>query len=261
MPAHPAISLNDARVIVNYMLNIRDKNIRTLPLKGSFTQKIPSGDNGNGTVIVRAAYTDKGAPAATNLTTETVVVLHSPNLEPASADIMKGAEIKKQIMFVVSENVIPKANGYIGFKNIDLTGIRQLELNATANPSEGFTGGSIEIRLDGAQGELLGQADVKPVNPFAALMSAANATQSAGGKTGTNKDSAHAKKPAAKKSPRRSLADLDLVALFAGQAIKTDIKEVAGKHDLYFVFKNDKAKPDQPLLSFTNIKFDDVKSK
>jgi cytochrome c len=261
MPAHPAISLNDARVIVNYMLNIRDKNIRTLPLKGSFTQKIPSGDNGKGTVIVRAAYTDKGAPAATNLTTETVVVLHSPNLEPASADTMKGAEIKKQIMFVVSENVIPKANGYIGFKNIDLTGIRQLELNATANPSEGFTGGSIEIRLDGAQGELLGQADVKPVNPFAALMSAANATQNAGGKTGTNKDSAHAKKPAAKKSPRRSVADLDLVALFAGQAIKTDIKEVAGKHDLYFVFKNDNAKPDQPLLSFTNIKFDDVKSK
>ena len=263
MPAHPAITLTDARTIVNYILHVKDKNISTLPLKGIYTQKIPAGDNGKGTMILRAAYTDKGNTAAPALTTEQVVVLHSPQLSPASADIIKGAEIKKQIMFVVSENVIPKNNGYIGFKNLDLSGIGELELYATANPTQGFTGGNIEIRLDDPTGELLGQAEVKPFNPFAALMSAANATQSKGG----DKSSAPKATPQTAVSSKPGKAGgkkqpaFDLSALFTGHGIKTDLKEVSGKHDLYFLFKNGKAKPAEPLLSFSNIKFLDAKTK
>lgn len=263
MPAHPAITLTDARTIVNYILHVKDKNISTLPLKGIYTQKIPAGDNGKGTMILRAAYTDKGNAAAPALTTEQVVVLHSPQLSPASADIIKGAEIKKQIMFVVSENVIPKNNGYIGFKNLDLSGIGELELYATANPTQGFTGGNIEIRLDDPTGELLGQAEVKPFNPFAALMSAANATQSKGG----DKSSAPKATPQTAVSSKPGKAGgkkqpaFDLSALFTGHGIKTDLKEVSGKHDLYFLFKNGKAKPAEPLLSFSNIKFLDAKTK
>ena len=157
MPAHPAITLNDAHTIVNYILHFKEKNISTLPLKGTYTQKVPESDNGKGTLIVRAAYTDKGATGANPLTTENVILLHSPHLNPASADVINNADIKKQMMFVVSENVIPKNNGYIGFKKIDLTGIKQLELNATANPSQGFTGGIIEIREDSPTGTLLGK--------------------------------------------------------------------------------------------------------
>ena len=147
-------------------------------------------------MIVRAAYTDKGATGANSLTTEKVIMLHSPHLNPASADVISKADIKKQLMFVVTENVIPKNNGYIGFKKIDLTGIKQLELNATANPGQGFTGGIIEIREDSPTGTLLGQTEVKPVNPFAAMMSAANATQNAGGSKPANAPA----KPAAPKS-------------------------------------------------------------
>ncbi len=269
MPAHPAISLNDAHTIINYILNVRDKHISTLPLKGSYTQNIPDGDNGKGTVIVRAAYTDKGAAAIPSLTTESVLILHSPQLSPASAEIIQGAGIEKEIMFVVSENLIPKNNGYIGFKNLDLTGIKQLELNATANPKQGFTGGTIEIRLDGPTGELLGQAEVKPVNPFAAFMSSANATQDAGGakasgtKSGSTKMNTTTKPPSSRpgKTSGKKQGAFDLSSLFNGQGIKTAIKEVTGRHDLYFVFKNDKVKPDEPLLSFSNIKFLDIKTK
>ena len=207
---------------------------------------------------VRAAYTDKGAPAAPALPPERVVVLHSPPLSPAAADIMQGAEIKKQIMFVVSENVIPKNNGYIGFKNLDLSGIKELELNATANPTQGFTGGDIEIRIDSPTGELLGQTTVKPFNPFAALMNAANATQSKGGNDKAGKvktDSKKAVAPQPGKAKGKKQPAFDLSSLFAGQGLKTAIKEVSGRHDLYFIFKNEKAKPAEPLLSFSNIKF------
>lgn len=264
MPAHPAITLTDARTIVNYILQVRDKNISTLPLKGTYSQKIPVGDNGKGTMIVRAAYTDKGTAAAPALTTERVVVLHSPQLSPAAADIMQGAEIKKQIMFVVSENVIPKNNGYIGFKNLDLSGIKELELNATANPTQGFTGGDIEIRIDSAGGELLGQTTVKPFNPFAALMNAANATQSKGGNDKVGKDKPDSKKavaPQPGKAKGKRQPAFDLSSLFAGQGLKTAIKEVSGRHDLYFIFKNEKAKPAEPLLSFSNIKFQEERTK
>ncbi len=265
MPAHPGITLNDARTIVNYILNVQDKNISTLPLKGSYTPKIPDGDNGRGTVIVRAAYTDKGASPVPSLTTEKVVALHSQNLNPGAADVINNADKKLQTMFVVSLSILPKANGYIGFKNIDFTGVKQLELSASANPSQGFAGGTIEIHLDSPTGDIIGQTEVKPVNPFAALMNAANATQNAGGakpgaKPGTppalaKPAAAGGKAPAAPQRPR----GFNLASLFNRPGIKVDIKDIAGQHDVYFVFKNDKAKPVAPLMSLSNIKFNNVK--
>ncbi len=263
MPAHPGVSLNDARTIVNYILHVKEKNISTLPLKGNYTQQIPAGDNGKGSLIVRAAYTDKGAAGATPLTTEKVVVLHSPHLVPANADIIKDADIKKQLMFVVSVNLIPKNNGYIAFKKVDLTGIKQLELNASANPQQGFTGGTIEIRLGSPTGDLLGQTVLLPVNPFAAMMNAANATQNAGGGKGAPgaKPAAPAAKPVAAAAPLKAPAKrpaFNLASLFARPGIKVNIKETAGEQDLYLVFKNDKAKPAEPLLSISDIQLNDV---
>jgi cytochrome c len=94
-------------------------------------------------------------------------------------------------------------------------------------------------------------------------MNAANATQSKGG------NKAPATKPAPKKptAPPSGKAKgkkqpaFDLSSLFAGQGIKAEIKEVRGVHDLYFVFKNEKAKPADPLLSFSNIKFLEERTK
>jgi cytochrome c len=261
MPAHPAISLNDARTIVNYILSIRDKNISTLPLKGSYTTAVPAGDNGKGTVIVRAAYTDKGAAPAPALTTETVKLLHSPNLNPGAADVINNADTKMQTMFAVSLAVLPKNNGYIGYKGIDLTGVKQLELFASANPSQGFSGGTIEIHLDAPTGELIGQTEIKAVNPFAALMNAANATQNAGGTKPGAKPAAPAA-PAPAKAPAaapKKPAAFNLAALFNRPGIKVDIRDIAAEHDIYFVFKNAAAKPSVPLLSLTNIKFNNVK--
>jgi cytochrome c len=263
MPAHPAISLNDAHTIVNYILSIRDKNISTLPLSGSYTQKIPDGDNGKGMVIIRAAYTDKGAPPVPSLTAESTVALHSPQLSPGAADVINNADKKMQAMFTVGINVLPKANGYLGYKNIDLTGVKQLEINASANPSQGFTGGIIEAHLDGPTGELLGQVEVKPVNPFAALMNAANATQNAGGAKPAPGAKPGAQAPANAKAPAaarpRGFNMANLARLMAVPGKKIDIKDITGQHDIYFVFKNDKAKPTEPLMSVSNIKFNDMK--
>lgn len=260
MPAHPAISIADARTIVNYILNSKDKNIRTLPLAGSYMEKIPAEDNGKGTVIVRAAYTDKGAGAVPALTTESTITLRSPQLNPGAADIIKNADKKLQAMFNVSENVEPKAGGYFGYKNIDLSGVKQIALSATANPSQGFAGGTVEMHLDRPDGELLGGTEIKPVNPFAAFMSAANATQNNGGAKAAAPAKPAKAAPPSKAGAKPKGPDMASFAkMMAGMATKIDIKDITGLHDVYFVFKNDKAKPSQPLMSVSNVKFNDVK--
>jgi cytochrome c len=255
MPAHPAITLNDARLIVNYILHSNEKTISSLPLSGSYTQQVPAGDNGKGTLVLRAAYTDKSAAGAAPLTNEGTVVLKAPHLNPGTADQIHDAEIKKQLMFVVSTNVIPKNNGYIGFKKIDLTGIQQLELAVSASPREGFTGGDIEIRLGSPTGTLIGQTKVVPVDPFAALLSKADAAQNAGGK-----DAKKAAAPPAAKPPKKKPA-FDLASLFNRPGLKVDITPSDGWQDLYLVFKNPEAKPRSPLLSISDIKLNTTQTK
>ena len=100
-------------------------------------------------------------------------------------------------------------------------------------------------------------------------MSSANATQDAGGvkasgtKSGSTKMNTTTKPSSSRpgKTSGKKQGAFDLSSLFNGKGIKTAIKEVTGRHDLYFVFKNDKVKPDEPLLSFSNIKFLDIKTK
>ncbi len=251
MPAHPSISMNDARIIVNYILSSDQKTISTLPLKGTYTPKIPTGDNGKGSVVIRAAYTDKGAKESDPLTTEVIKVLRSPQVSPGSADVVSRAEISLQTMFAVTLNVIPKSKGYIGFKQIDLTGIRQISVSAIAFPMMGYAGGTVEIRLDKPDGDLLGQVNVTSINPdFGG--SAADKAQNAGG---SKPKSARNTSPAVVKQPAKAKKAVDLSSIFSGVGLKSEIKETAGTHDIYFVFKNETVKGDQPLMSVSNITF------
>lgn len=45
---------------------------------------------------------------------------------------------------------------------------------------------------------------------------------------------------------------------FARPPVYLSLKAIEGVHDVYFVFKNDKAKAIQPLMSLSSIKFRDV---
>ncbi len=251
MPAHPSISLNDAHTIVNYILNSNQKTISSLALKGSYTPKIPPGDNGKGNIVIRAAYTDKGAKGTEALTTEELKVLHSQQFSPGAAEIMVATEPSLQTMFAVSLNAIPKSGGYLGYRQIDLTGIQQIEINASAFPMLGFVGGTIEIRLDIPTGQLLGKLDIAAANPVFPGMTANSAQNAGGAKAKPSPKPAVAKK-AAKKPP----GDFNP---FAAPGIKTDIPAISGQHDIYFVFKNDKVKAEQPLMSVSGIRFNNEK--
>ena len=76
----------------------------------------------------------------------------------------------------------------------------------------------------------------------------ANSAQNAGGvKVKTGKTSPVVVKKAAKKPS----ADFNP---FAAPGFKTNITGIEGVHDIYFVFRNDKAKPGLPLMSVSGIR-------
>ena len=126
-----------------------------------------------------------------------------------------------------------------------------------ALPMMGYLGGTIEVRLDNPDGELLGQVNIESENPnfggkcgqCAHRMPEVLKRNSQAGATRCSQKSRWlVKKPAA-----------GFGNPFARPGIKTDIKPVNGLHDIYFVFKNENAKGDQPLMSVSNIKFNNEK--
>ncbi len=256
MPGHPAMSVADAGTLVQYILHINEKTLSSLPLQGSYSLKVPDGDNGRGSVLIRAAYTDRGSPAKAGKavpaqTSEQLLILRSPQVDASSAAIIKGADIKAKGMGK-GENVIPYANTYIGFRQLDLTSIKQLELNAAAQRREGSAGGTIEVHLDSPTGPLIGEklVELAPEVDMAKLMAQmesgpASTTGTAGGPPAGGANAANSK-PSGPPAPRNP---------FARPPVFISLKPTEGMHDVYFVFKNDQASAIQPLMSLSTIKF------
>ncbi len=180
------------------------------------------------------------------------MILHSPQLEASSAQFVQRADIKAKGMGK-GENVIPYDKAYIGFRQLDLTGIKQLEINAAAQRREGSAGGTIEIRLDAPTGPLIGEKTIElaPEVDIAKLMAEMESAEKAGasaksGPPAAGGPGAPATKPGGPPAPRNP---------FARPPVHLSLKATEGVHDVYFVFRNDQAKAIQPLMSLSSIKF------
>ncbi len=93
MPSHPLMSLAEARAVVEYFLRSGETTMTSLPLSGRYTVEPPPGDNGRGAVVVRAVYTDRGAGALPPRTAEAMTVLRSPRIGVTQAEALSGAEV------------------------------------------------------------------------------------------------------------------------------------------------------------------------
>jgi cytochrome c len=178
MPAHPQMSPLEARTIVHYLLSAHEMTMATLPLAGTYTLPSSDVDTGRGSVVINAAYTDKGAAALPWHTTQNITVRRSPRVDPSYADVKSGVDLttgRNQSM-----GVIPKPNGYIAFTNIDLTGIKKLDLTVQGGGRGGTgLGATIEVRAGSPTGELLGQFTY--ASPTTAPGGGAGATGRGGG--------------------------------------------------------------------------------
>ena len=94
MSAHPQLTTSDATAMVNYIMSLDEKPMaaKMYPVQGSFSPAIPEGENGKGGFALRAAYTDRGTKAMKPVSSESVIVLRNPEVQPDNADLKKGTQ-------------------------------------------------------------------------------------------------------------------------------------------------------------------------
>ncbi|HEY0655421.1 MAG TPA: ThuA domain-containing protein [Chryseosolibacter sp.] len=196
MAAHPQISVEDATKMVEYILSLNQvKTATSLPLAGTATP----GKEEDGAYILTASYFDKGGKDVPSIPGQGAAVLRGPTLGADQASELNVVRVLRYNGQVALENV--KHNSWAAFKQLDLTGVRSATLMAFVRPEDSVTG-TVEIRLDKPDGELIGSAKLD--------------------KPGMN-------------------------------SIRSAFKATQGVHDLYFVFKNDKA-GDKNLFYFGGAK-------
>lgn len=159
MSAHPTLDEGDARKMIDYILELDDEQatVEKLPLTGVVKPEIPEDQSEDyGGFLLRAAYADKGANAQPSLASESFIALRNPRMIPYEAPIQQGTEL------LTTPRITYNAVGpesYFGYEALDMTGVKQINIRATASARSNAAGGVIEVRLDSPTGQLIGQSE------------------------------------------------------------------------------------------------------
>ena len=167
MAAHPQLTESETNKMVEYILSLAGSNkAYSLPITGAYQLNKHSSDNLEGTYIFTASYTDKGGSVIGPLTARDVFSLRAPFIGAANFDEIEGAMKFKVLAGQAPgveediELVVGNADSYVVYKDIDLTGVKSIELGLAMAPAY-FSGGSIEIRSGAIDGPILATVDAK----------------------------------------------------------------------------------------------------
>lgn len=221
MPPNALLTEDEAKQILKYVLSLADDGNQGPALVGAYTPVAPAAPQGRGgfgrgpvdpgAVLMRAVYKDAGDDLAASLTSQTIELLRSATLQVSAADVLDGIETGR-FGATVSKG------SHAVFKNIDLTQVKQLDVMANVMARSNHTGGTIEVRLGGPKGELLGAATLDAPEP-----------PQGGGRRGFGG--------------------------FRRDSVYIAIREVSGKKDLCLIFRNDAAEDGANLMSVSSITF------
>jgi cytochrome c len=154
MAAHPQLSVEDARKMVEYIFTLTDDKVeKTLPLRGV----VVAGDEKGGAYVLAATYTDQAQTNVPSLSARGSAILQSPELEAYKASVLSGPRRFSYQGRTGIENV--KHNSHVVFKDIDVSGIRAATAAAFIMPGQ-QQGGQLEMRLDKPDGPLWAQLDL-----------------------------------------------------------------------------------------------------
>jgi cytochrome c len=237
MSAHPDLSKQDAALMVEYIMSLAEVPAKpvSVPLSGTHITEVPAGDNGKGGYLLRAAYTDRGANELEALTSEKIIALRNPKINPENYDAAVGVQLlttpRRSFNVVANE-------AYIAYQQIDLTGLDEILISAAAPERMDAIGGIIELRLGGPDGILVGSTEkiTKLDIDLGKQLNKLRAAWEKGGRKGPR--------------PNRRTVRQMFQSKFS-----IPVNEVDGIHDLYFVIKNPEAKDGQALIQMSEIEF------
>jgi cytochrome c len=154
MNAHPQLNKNDALTVVHYILSLADQQTYSdLAAHGNVDVKAPG--KANGSFVLEASYTDDGN-GVSPLTGSSQLVLRPAKLKAVNADVLRR---------------ISRSEGYLGsihhksyfvFKNIDLTGIKQIMFNYASEE----IGATLEVHKGSLTGPIVGTLNYKPTGSW-----------------------------------------------------------------------------------------------
>ncbi len=153
MSAHPQLSVEDARKMVDYIFTLNAGEKASLPLKGS----VVPGKEEDGVYILTASYTDKGANNVPPIPVSASVALRPAILKPQDASNLFGVRMANRRGQNVLENI--RHNTRALYKGLDLSGISKATARVFLRTPMNV-GGTIEIRLDKPDGEVWGTIKV-----------------------------------------------------------------------------------------------------
>ena len=234
MPPNFGVTETEAAAILKYVFSLGDTSSEKLPLAGSYTPTVPEGGEG-GSFIVRAVYRDQGEEIAPPLASQEIKVLKSPRLAIASADVLEGVETGRRGASVGH-------GAHVGFRNIDMTGVKSLEIGAFAMGFANHKGGDIEIRIGSQIGPVIGKTSV----PLAPPNRGGQRGRRAGGNVARSVDDTPPVN--ATERPRRARG-----RRFGPPPASVAIESVTGHEDLFLVFQNSATEKDETLMSVSSI--------
>ncbi len=161
MNAHPQLEMEETEEMVKYILSldeVKDEEM-SLALTGNveFLEHDQSGESGQ--YVLMVSYLDKGSPTLenSNLSTLEKVVFTAPKLEAENADdISEGLGIWENAGAKLVGSIAN--NSIIQFKGVSYTGLQSINIKANYNADYAYKG-SVDLRRDSKDGELLGRTD------------------------------------------------------------------------------------------------------
>ncbi|WP_416864102.1 MAG: ThuA domain-containing protein [Imperialibacter sp.] len=171
MAAHPGLSESDAKTIVSWVLSLADggKTAKSLPATGSLKPTLDKKPMDNGSLIIRASYTDKGGANIKPLVGSSTLRLRSSKLDLTKASKLDGYTTMS--FNGMNLLLLPNAAGSFSLSKIDLTDVAGADfMTGSQQPmAKGYT---FEVRLDAVDGKKIGEASSTSGTSSAAGMNA-----------------------------------------------------------------------------------------
>jgi cytochrome c len=166
MPAHPQLTEAQASAMVAYILSLAQPRRPSLPVRGTYVPAAATDSSAQGVVVLRAAYADRGANGIRSASAEKAVVLRAPVVVVARGEVADGVDKYSGPEVPVEVTIGKRSGAYVGFKQLDLTGVSAIVFSAAAPvPNVNSVGGKVEVRLDSATGALVGETELIQPQP------------------------------------------------------------------------------------------------
>jgi len=150
MPAHPFIEKDAAETMVNYILSLTKPQITEKQVGVAGALPFDQHQDTSGKYRLNVSYQDEGGAVQVPIRRSEELTFVPARLSPASADQWSGVVLRNS-----GQALIRETPAHLTFSQLDLSGITSVSLELSSRVA-----GQVEVRLDGPEGELIGQASL-----------------------------------------------------------------------------------------------------